>query len=105
MLLPCVPEQLLLHQFYTELYPCACPGGIIHNYWLFVLAWKISELLLTALAAIERDSLSFSAICTLLARTSRLPQDPHTRPILERALDGKEDDSVRFFRILFDISD
>lgn len=104
LLLPSVPERLLLHQFYTELYPCACPGGIIHNYWLFVLTWKISELLLTALAAIERDSLSLSAICTLLARTSHLPQNPLSRGHLERALDGKEDDSVRLFRILFDIS-
>lgn len=101
--LPHFPERLLLHQFYTELYPCAVPGGIIHNYWLFVLSCKLAELLLTAHAALERQQLTTAHLAEAIAKTARLPQTRSGLSVLERTLDGREDDSLRLFRLLYHI--
>ena len=70
-------ENFLLHQFYTELYPCAVPGGLIHNYWIFVL------------------------LAAFAARAARLPQTPAGLHAIETALAPREEDSLGLFNLLF----
>ena len=94
-------ENFLLHQFYTELYPCAIPGGLIHNYWVFVLGYKIFELLLTGNASIERQSFSDFEIARLAVRVARLAQTPVGLQAIETALSPQEEDSLGLFNLLF----
>ena len=98
-------EQFLLHQCYTELYPCAVPGGLIHNYWVFVIHAKLYELLLTGLAAIERQILTRRQIAELTSRAARLPQTPAGLQAIERALAPHEEDSLWMFNVLFHIQE
>ena len=102
---PGLRERLLLHEFYTELYPCALKGGLIHNYWCFVLAEKIALLFLAALAAMERANLTEEKVCTLLTRLVRLPQHPAALAAIEATLTGHEDDSLTLFALLFPVND
>lgn len=100
---PQLLENLLLHQFYTELYPCAVRGGLIHNYWLFIIGQKLYELLLMGLAAIDRQFLTHRAVAELTARAARLPQTKAGRKAIESALAPREEDSLGLFNILFHV--
>ena len=94
-------ENFLLHQFYTELYPCAVPGGLIHNYWIFVLGYKVFELLLTGRAAIGRQSFNDAELAAFAARAARLLQTPAGLHAIETALAPREEDSLGLFNLLF----
>ena len=98
-------ETVLLHQWFTELYPCAVPGGLIHNYWVFVIGAKLYELLLTGLAAIERQILTSRQIAELTSRAARLPESPAALRAIEKALAPHEEDSLWMFNVLFHIQE
>ena len=98
-------ENFLLHQWFTELYPCAVRGGLIHNYWVFVITAKLYELLLTGLAAIERQILTGHQIAALTSRAARLPQSPAALQSIEKALAPHEEDSLWMFNVLFHVQE
>ena len=102
---PQLLEHFLLHQWFTELYPCAVRGGLIHNYWCFVIAAKVYELLLTGLAAIERQILTSHQIAELTSRAARLPQSPACLAAIEKALAPHEEDSLWMFNTLFHVQE
>ena len=68
-----------------------------------MLSCKLAELLLTAHAALERQQLTTAHLAEAIAKTARLPQTRSGLSVLERTLDGREDDSLRLFRLLYHI--
>lgn len=101
---PHLQENLLTHAFYTLFVPIWIPGGIIHNYWVFVTLWKLWEFFLTASATIKRNQLTEKDILTLSSSMARILPSSSGRAAIEEILDGQEDASIELFGKLFHIT-
>lgn len=101
---PHLQENLLTHALYTLFVPVWIPGGIVHNYWVFVTLWKLWEFFLTAAATIKRSQLSEKDILTLSSSMARILPSSSGRAAIESVLEGQEDASIELFGKLFHIT-
>lgn len=96
--------NLLRYVYFCRFYPCSVPGGITHNYWVFVLYYKLFELSLLALSLARRERLKLEDVYALMQHLSRRRDASGGRytAVIEQYIRAREEDSLALFSALYD---
>jgi len=96
--------NLLSYLYFCRFYPCSVPGDITHNYWVFVLYYKIFELSLLALSLARRERLELDDVYALMQHLALRREGSGGRytAVIEQYIQPKEEDSLTLFSALYD---